>query len=146
MKYIDADKLIKSVNRYQDNAKAAFNPIEDDADYYKGKIDACEDIQEFIISLQQEQPELVKGKFVFPNFLYARTVDNKTIDVSYAPQSMDAVEYIKNDPTEQPGVDLEKEYNTWWNSISGKINVEHIMEWYMHETAHHFYEFGKNAK
>ena len=49
---------------------------------------------------EQEQPELVKGKFVFPNFLYARTVDNKTIDVSYAPQSLDAVEYIKNEPTE----------------------------------------------
>lgn len=58
MKYIDADKLIKSVNRYQDNAKAAFNPIEDDADYYKGKIDACEDIQKSITSLQQEQPEV----------------------------------------------------------------------------------------
>ena len=57
-KYIDADKLIKSVNNYQEGAKAAFNPIEDDADYYKGKIDACKDIQEFIIFLQQEQSEV----------------------------------------------------------------------------------------
>ena len=66
--------------------------------------------------LQQKQPESTKGKFVFPNFLYARTVDNKTIDVSYAPQSMDAVEYIKNDPTEQPEVDLEEftqKMNDW---------------------------------
>ena len=47
---------------------------------------------------------------------------------------------------EQPEVNLEKEYKTWWNSISDKINVEHIMEWYMHETARHFYEFGKNSK
>ena len=47
---------------------------------------------------------------------------------------------------EQPEVDLEKEYQTWWNSISGKINVEHIMEWYMHETARHFYELGLNAR
>lgn len=43
---------------------------------------------------------------------------------------------------EQPEVDLEEEYKTWWNSISGKINVEHIMEWYMHETARHFYTNG----
>ena len=47
---------------------------------------------------------------------------------------------------EQPEVDLEKEYKTWWNSISSKINVEHIMEWYMHETARHFYELGLNAR
>lgn len=56
-KYIDAEKLNKSVNRYRDNAKSAFNPIEDDADYYKGKIDACKDIQMYIASLQQEQPD-----------------------------------------------------------------------------------------
>ena len=47
---------------------------------------------------------------------------------------------------EQSEVDLEREYKTWWNSISGKINVEHIMEWYMHETACHFYELGLKAK
>ena len=47
--------------------------------------------------LQQEQPESSKGKFVFPKFLYARTTNNKTIDVSYAPQSLDAIEYIRKD-------------------------------------------------
>ena len=51
--------------------------------------------------LQQEQPESSKGKFVFPKFLYARTTNNKTIDVSYAPQSLDAVEYIRNDSLQQ---------------------------------------------
>ena len=58
MKYIDADKLIKSVNNYQEGAKAALNPTDGDADYYKGKIDACKDIQEFINSHQQEQQEV----------------------------------------------------------------------------------------
>ena len=57
MKYIDAGKLIKSVNNYQEGAKAALNPTDGDANYYKGKIDACEDIQEFITSLHQEQQE-----------------------------------------------------------------------------------------
>lgn len=56
-KYIDADKLIKSVNNYQEWAKAESNPTYGYADYYKGKIDACKDIQEFITSLGQEQPE-----------------------------------------------------------------------------------------
>ena len=47
---------------------------------------------------------------------------------------------------EQPEVDLEKEYKTWWNSIADKINIEHMMEWYMHETARHFYELGLKAR
>lgn len=57
MKYIDAEKLIKSVNNYQEGAKAALNPIDGNADYYKGKIDACEDMRWFIASHQQEQPD-----------------------------------------------------------------------------------------
>ena len=64
-KYINADKLIKSLNNYQDGAEAALNPIDGDADYYKGKIDACKDIQEFITSLQQKQEEYVIDGRVF---------------------------------------------------------------------------------
>lgn len=41
--------------------------------------------------------ETPKGEFVFPDRLYARTRDNKTLDLSYAPQSMEAVEYIRAD-------------------------------------------------
>lgn len=58
IRYIDADKLIKSVNNYQEWAKAESNPTYGYADYYKGKIDACKDIQEFITSLRQEQQEV----------------------------------------------------------------------------------------
>lgn len=60
-KYIDAKKLIKSVNNYLEGAKAAFNPIDGDADYYKGKIDTCESIQEIIAYLQQDQPKFKVG-------------------------------------------------------------------------------------
>lgn len=56
MKYIDADKLKKSIGNYMEDAHAALNPVDGDADYYKGKIDACKDMQEFITSIQQEQP------------------------------------------------------------------------------------------
>lgn len=38
-----------------------------------------------------------KSKFVYPDKLYARCKDNKTLDISYAPQNMEAVEYIRTD-------------------------------------------------
>jgi hypothetical protein len=41
--------------------------------------------------------EAPKSKFVFPDKLYARCKDNKTIDMSYAPQNMEAVEYLRTD-------------------------------------------------
>lgn len=53
MKYIDAEKLIKSVDNYREGAKAALNPIDGDADYYRGKIDACKDMQELIADHQK---------------------------------------------------------------------------------------------
>lgn len=163
--YIDADKLIKSVNNYQEGAKAALNPIDGNADYYKGKIDACEDMKDLINSLQQkepericprcvyhnkkedfcecpyggrdcfinengiykcnmfeeveqqEQPEVQNGKFVFPKYLYARTKDNKTIDMSYAPQDMTAVEYIRNDFVEQVQAENEEKIMNFFDAL-----------------------------
>lgn len=38
-----------------------------------------------------------KSKFVYPDRLYARTNDNITLDISYAPQTMEAVEYVRTD-------------------------------------------------
>lgn len=38
-----------------------------------------------------------KSKFVYPEKLYARCKDNKTLDISYAPQNMEAVEYTRTD-------------------------------------------------
>lgn len=38
-----------------------------------------------------------KSKFVYPDKLYARTNDNITLDISYAPQIMEAVEYVRTD-------------------------------------------------
>ncbi len=45
IKYVDTDKLVKSINNYQEGAKAALNPTDGYADYYKGKIDACKDFR-----------------------------------------------------------------------------------------------------
>ena len=38
-----------------------------------------------------------KSKFVYPDKLYARTNDNITLDISYAPQTLKAVEYTRTD-------------------------------------------------
>lgn len=38
-----------------------------------------------------------KSKFVYPNKLYARTNNNITLDISYAPQTLEAVEYTRTD-------------------------------------------------
>lgn len=39
----------------------------------------------------------VKSKFVYPDKLYARTNNNITLDISYAPQTLEAVEYTRTD-------------------------------------------------
>ena len=41
--------------------------------------------------------EVPKSKFVYPNKLYARTNNNITLDISYAPQTLEAVEYTRTD-------------------------------------------------
>lgn len=41
--------------------------------------------------------EAPKSKFVYPNKLYARTNNNITLDISYAPQTLEAVEYTRTD-------------------------------------------------
>jgi hypothetical protein len=38
-----------------------------------------------------------KSKFVYPDKLYARTNNNITLDISYAPQTLEAVEYVRTD-------------------------------------------------
>ena len=41
--------------------------------------------------------EALKSRFVYPDKLYARTNNNITIDISYAPQTLEAVEYVRTD-------------------------------------------------
>lgn len=140
MKYIDAEKLIVEIERHIKH----YEKLDRD-DFKNGELYICQELLSFVKSLRQEQPESLKGEFVFPNFLYARTVDNKTIDVSYAPQSLDAVEYIKNDPTEQTEVALEEEMDRYFDTMQ-VFEHENIFEETFHKIARHFYELGLNAK
>lgn len=66
---------------------------------------------------KQEQSEAQDGKFVFPKYLYARTKDNKTIDMSYAPQDMTAVEYIRNDFVEQKQPENEEKIINFFDAV-----------------------------
>ena len=142
-KYIDAEKLKAEIER---QIKEDKNNLTEETDLYYGtRQQVRSTILRIIDSLQRERPESSKGKFVFPNFLYARTVDNKTIDVSYAPQSMDAVEYIKNDPTEQSEADLEEEMDRFFEEMPIQKH-ENIFEDTYQMIARHFYELGKNSK
>ena len=153
MKYIDAEKLKANIKGLQ--CEQGFDTGEAESAYQF----AIKDILAFIDTLQQEQPEVQNGKFVFPKYLYARTKNNKTIDMSYAPQDMTAVEYIRNDfvQQEQPEVDLDKK--TIIDYVHNHYHYDKDFDGYGHsnfrpvftredltELARHFYNLGLNAK
>lgn len=133
MKYIDADKLKEVIKDEIVRNKARFLNI--------------------INSLQQEQQEKKEVEFVFPKFLYARTTNNKTIDISYAPQSLDAIEYIRSDSIqqEQSEVYLEREISSYfkgWTETDEGIacHYQYVNLNTCHAIARHFYELGLNAR
>lgn len=64
MKYIDADKVIAKIDEYCNTAIDAYNPHGEDADFWDGKVVACEDIKAIITSSQEEHPEVDLGKEV----------------------------------------------------------------------------------
>ena len=132
-KYIDAEKLISEILKLRSESC-----ISESDDYYEN---AKREIIDIIESLHQEL-ESSNGKFVFPNFLYARTVNNKTIDVSYVPQSLDAVEYIKNGLTEQPDVDLEKEIDRFEDWMETYNQADYPTSFTTRDIARHFAQWG----
>lgn len=153
-KYIDAERLVAEIERREKSIdECPFIEAELGASIKRdAKIKTFNELISLITSLQQEQPEVKSGKFVFPKYLYARTKDNKTIDVSYAPQDMTAIEYIRNDSIEheQPEVDLEKEIEACWQNWLSPSNQKEV-EGVLPKTefafyAHHFWNKGYNAR
>ena len=55
--------------------------------------------------------EAPKSKFVYPDKLYARTNDNITLDISYAPQTLEAVEYVRTDAFIEKACEWIREFN-----------------------------------
>ena len=57
MKYIDSEKLVAEIERYKQGAAIArFDNAGENADYFQGKVDLCDDLTHIITSLQKEQP------------------------------------------------------------------------------------------
>lgn len=68
-----------------------------------------------------EAKEAPERKFVYPDKLYARCKDNKTLDISYAPQNMEAAEYTRIDAfIEKARKWFERQYE-WYD----KLGVKH---------------------
>ena len=64
-----------------------------------------------------------KSRFVYPDKLYARTNNNITIDISYAPQILEAVEYIRTDAFIEKARKWFEEQNEWFD-ISGNRHCD----------------------
>lgn len=60
MKIIDAEKLAAELEIYEDTAIDAYNPLGEDADFWHGKVVACEDLKNAITSLHQEQLNMIQ--------------------------------------------------------------------------------------
>ena len=69
--------------------------------------------------------ETPKNNFVYPDKLYARCKDNKTLDISYAPQNMEAVEYTRTDAFIEKACEFIKErlfFEDSWH-IEGEVSI-----------------------
>ena len=59
VKYIDAEKLIAEIEQYKQGAAIArFDNAGENADYFQGKVDLCDDLTHIVASLQQDKETL----------------------------------------------------------------------------------------
>ena len=142
--YIDAEKLIAEIERLN-----SFVSYERKDRHDEGLHDAYKAVKNIIYSLQQEQLNTPKGKFNFPKFLYVRTLDNKTIDMSYAPQNMEAIEYVRNDFIEQEQLEIDlKKFTEKMDDLKARFNrPDNIpIKATMAFTARMFYQYPNVAR
>ena len=84
MEYIDAEKLIAEIERYEKTAIDAYNPNGEDADFWYGKVVACGDFKTFVTSRKQEQVDVDLDNFVKEEFNKYSCVDGYgQLSVSY---------------------------------------------------------------
>lgn len=81
-KYIDTDKLKAEIERYEASAQSAYNPHDEDADFFYGKVIACEDLL-CILDTLLEQPveglEEAAGEYAVDNAQYYYEDDGDAI-------------------------------------------------------------------
>lgn len=147
-KYIDVDELRSKIYRLIMKETSKSGNLWDE-----GFSTCGEEINDIIDSLQQEQSIQVSTltwrdindiERIINNVHYE--FRNGIGEKSFGEEVLERFRE-ERDELEQPEVDLEKEYKEWWeNKVSGNVNIQHTMEWYMHETARHFYDMGRNAR
>lgn len=157
-KYIDADKLKAEIERYENTAIDAYNPKGEDADFWHGKVVACEDIKTFIDSLQQEQPiQVCTLTWKDINDL-ERIINNVHYEfrngIGEKSFGEEVLERFREERDEQePEEDLEKEVSKWWDAFFKEPDFKfrkhraHIVtNDEIIKLARHFYELGLNAR
>ena len=72
--------------------------------------------------------EAPKSKFVYPDKLYARTNNNITLDISYAPQTLEAVEYTRTDAFIEKAADYIKKDMLDNLAFQGRLNRIEIID------------------
>ncbi|MGX8702827.1 MAG: hypothetical protein ACSW8H_00075 [bacterium] len=83
-KYIEADRLRAMITKYQSTAENAYNPSYEDADYWHGKVVACEDILNIIDWLQKQRPNVDLEKEIDDEIEKMRTAPCYDELVAYA--------------------------------------------------------------
>lgn len=172
MKYIDAEKLTAEIERrrlsnryidtegYENELLEIIDSLQQEQTPTEREIAEAHHYAEMIrewdkARIQQEQSDTKESISHLEHWLAFFGCPEENIEkcATQIAQGYGAIRYLEGirhgaeavnelAQQEQSEVDLEKEYKTWWNSISDKINIEHMMEWYMHETARHFAEWG----
>lgn len=124
-KYIDADKLKAEIERYKKGAAIArFDNAGENADYFQGKVDMCDDLMHIITSLQQEQPDTDGLYLELADFLTkndvpeekAKFLANRIADIYGSKKYLEGLcDGIKQD---QPEVDLDALVNEAFDKYS----------------------------
>ena len=144
MKYIDAEKLIAEIERRIDRICTTEGIVQRDK---LQEYETLRDVEDFITSLQQEQPEIKS----YIEKLLKECVDNpgeyyrgrrETLAHLFYYLGGNPAEYLRF--IKQPEVDLEKEIIKY--KVPFTDEREYLNETTLDAIAYHFYELGLKAR
>ena len=135
MKYIDAEKLKRFVGELKERAKR------NRCDSWGIVPDALEEVEGFIDSLQQEQPNkyetaLEKARKWMPNV----NQGGHAILIDIFPELGEGLDPRYGGRKQEQPEELEKKIDDWYNTMGIPVTTDALKE-----TARHFYELGLNA-
>lgn len=141
MKYIDTDKIKEEINKRYQEYRTKYRTKGDK--YYEGMADSLDYFEQFIDSLQQEQPIGEE---------YTIEVGKHTHTLRVGSQS-DIDNLIRQEKQEQQEVNFKVKERKWVHDAvdnvfpeDGDFMSEVDFRKILKATARHFYELGKNSK